>query len=210
MTSSTLGIDSILSQRFPRRSIARRTSGAVLAAPLSGTELFSSGLTGGFRQVAGVFESYPEHGAHCHSTAIGSAGNHRTDPQIPAGTKRDPIAAQLFKLYPLPNIAGAGPGAPNYLFDPSQTQVSHTGDARVDHWFSARDSFYGRYTVNNVETNIPNNLPSVSFAETVISPGSGNYGFSGPPKILPTTSNSTMYIFLSHSFGRIEGGIYPY
>lgn len=113
---------------------------------------------------------------------LGPQGIINSDPQIPAGTRDDPIAARLFKLYPLPNMAGAGPGAPNYLFDPNQTQFSHTADARLDHQFSPTDLFYGRYTLNDVSTNIPNNLPSVNVGSILISPGSGDYGFSGPAK----------------------------
>ena len=166
-----------------------------LGGPIIKDRTFFFGAYEVFRQVAGVLNPILSTVPTAAQQQLGPQGIINSDPQIPPGTRVDSIAAQLFKLYPLPNIVGAGPGAPNYLFDPNQTQFSHTGDARVDHWFSSNHWFYGRYTVNNVETNIPNNLPSVSIGGTLISPGSGDYGFSGPAKTLPTTSSSTMYIF---------------
>jgi len=167
---------------FPKAEYRQNDFGGSLGGPIIRDRTFFFGAYEGFRQVAGVLNPILSTVPTAAQQQLGPQGIIDSDPQIPSGTKLNPIAAQLFKLYPLPNIAGAGAGAPNYLFDPNQTQVSHTGDARVDHWFSSRDSFYARYTLNNVETNIPNNLPSSSVGGTVISPGSGDYGFSGPAK----------------------------
>jgi len=96
----------------------------------------------------------------------------------------DPIAAKLFTLFPAPNTGAPGATTNNFVFDPNRTQFSTTVDARIDHRFNDNNLLYGRYTLNNVTTNIPDNLPAVNVGGTLVSPGSGPFGFSGPAKDL--------------------------
>lgn len=73
-----------------------------------------------------------------------------------AGLPIDPIALNYLKLFPAPNVNGAGF---NYSVNPSKTQFSHTVDARIDHKFNASNNFYARYTYNNVATRHRQYLP---------------------------------------------------
>src|SRR4029077_2529387 len=98
----------------------------------------------------------------------------------PNGLPVDPIAANLFKLYPLPNTGAPGQTTNNFVFDPNKTQYSTTFDARVDHRFSDADLFYGRFTSNKVSSVIPTSLPNVTINNVSINPGNGQFGFAGP------------------------------
>jgi hypothetical protein len=92
-----------------------------------------------------------------------------------AGLPVDPIALNYAKLFPAPNTNGTSP-TNNYVVNPSRVQYSHTVDARVDHNFNPNNTFYARFTYNNVATNTPAALPAV--VNGVI-PGGGRYNFSG-------------------------------
>jgi hypothetical protein len=165
---------------FPKSAFHQNDFGGSLGGPVAKNRTFFFGAYEGFRQVAGVLNPVLSAVPTVAQQQSGPQNIINSDPQIPAGTPVDAIAARLFKLYPLPNIEGAGPGSPNYLYDPDQAQFSHSGDARVDHDFGSRDFFYARYTINAVTTDVPNSLPSVGVGNTLVSPGSGDYGFSGP------------------------------
>ncbi len=97
-----------------------------------------------------------------------------------AGMALDPIAVNLLKLYPAPNIAGTAPGQQNFTYNPNQTQTSNDYDARVDHRFSANDLFFARFSSNNVQSLIPTALPNVVINGVSVNPGNGQYGFAGP------------------------------
>ena len=114
--------------------------------------------------------------------ALGPAGIVAADPDIPAGTPVDPIAANLFKLYPSPNTGAAGALVNNFVFDPNKTQFSNAFDARVDHRFNENNLLFARFTSNNVSSVIPTNLPSVTVNNVLINPGNGQFGFAGPAK----------------------------
>jgi hypothetical protein len=67
----------------------------------------------------------------------------------------DPTAAKLIALFPDPNIpsalalqgqAGSWTGAPNYQFQYSVPNDSHSWDVRIDHSFNERNRIFGRYS----------------------------------------------------------------
>jgi len=136
----------------------------------------------GFRQVAGVsspiFSSVPT----AAQQALGPAGIVAADPNIPAGTPVDPVAANLFKLYPLPNTGAPGQLTNNFVFDPNNVQSSNSYDARVDHRFNDKNLFFARFTSNNVASVIPTSLPNVTINGVSVNPGNGQFGFAGPAK----------------------------
>ena len=80
----------------------------------------------------------------------------------------NPIAVNYAKLYPV--IGGCTStnsiSAPNCQFvnSPNKTQNFHTADARIDQHFSDRDSFFGRYTINNGDSSFPGAFPGVQVA----------------------------------------------
>ncbi len=165
----------------PQSELRQNDFGGSFGGPIIRNRTFFFGGYEGFRQIAGVqnpiFSTVPTAAAQ----ALGPQGIVNADPTT-AGLSVDPIAANLFKLYPLPNTGGPGALTNNFLYDPNQTQYSTTIDARVDHQFSPNNLFYARYTSNNVSTVIPSALPSVNVNGLVINPGNGQFGFSGPAK----------------------------
>jgi hypothetical protein len=136
----------------------------------------------GFRQIAGVaspiFSSVPT----AAEQALGPAGLVAADPNIPAGTPVDPVAANLFKLYPLPNTGAPGQLTNNFVFDPNNVQSSNSYDARVDHKFNDKNLVFARFTSNNVASVIPTSLPNVTINGVSVNPGNGQFGFAGPAK----------------------------
>lgn len=61
-------------------------------------------------------------------------------------SRMDPAAAVILKYYPLPNTPGTADGLQNYSVATDKTQVLHQPVARVDHVFSERHRFFGRYS----------------------------------------------------------------
>jgi len=165
----------------PQSELRQNDFGGSIGGPIIKNRTFFFGAFEEFRQVAGVqnpiFSTVPT----LAQEQAGPAAIVLSDPKT-AGHPVDPIAAKLFALYPAPNTGGPGATSNNFVFDPNKTQFSTTVDARIDHKFNESNLLYGRYTLNNVTTDIPNNLPSVSIGGTVVSPGSGPFGFSGPAK----------------------------
>ena len=165
----------------PQSELRQNDFGASLGGPIFKNKTFFFGAVEEFRQVAGVqnpiFSSVPT----LAQEQAGPQAIVNADPQT-AGLPLDRIAVQLFKLYPAPNTGAPGATTNNFLFDPNRQQYSTTVDGRIDHHFDDSNLLYVRYTLNNVSTDIPNNLPPVSINGQVINPGSGPFGFSGPAK----------------------------
>jgi hypothetical protein len=83
----------------------------------------------------------------------------------------NPIAAKFLALYP----EQTGPGiAANYAGAFNKTQDASTFDTRIDHHFSDKDYFYGRYSFNDTNSFIPGTMPEIGG----IFPGGGS--FAGP------------------------------
>lgn len=166
----------------PQSELRQNDFGASLGGPIFKDKTFFFGAVEEFRQVAGVQNPILSSVPTLAQEQAGPAAIVAADSNIPAGTPLDPIAVKLFSLYPAPNTGPAGATANNFLFDPNRIQFSTTADGRIDHHFNENNSIYARYTLNNVSTDIPNNLPSVNVNGTFVSPGSGPFGFSGPAR----------------------------
>ena len=166
----------------PKSELRQNDFGVSIGGPIIKDRTFFFFAWEGFRQVTGVaspiFSSVPT----AAEQALGPAGIVAADPAIPAGTPVDPIAANLFKLYPSPNTGAAGALVNNFVFDPNKTQFSNAFDGRVDHRFNENNVIFARFTSNNVSSIIPTNLPSVSVNNVLINPGNGQFGFAGPAK----------------------------
>ncbi len=96
----------------------------------------------------------------------------------------NPIALKFFALYPAPNLPGT---INNFTNSPNLTQNSDTVDGRVDQHFSEKDSFFARYTFNNVNTSTPSGLPAVNGIE----PG-------GPVSYPGTARDRAQQVLLNH------------
>ena len=169
------------SPQFPQSEFRQNDFGGSVGGPIIKNRTFFFFAYEGFRQIAGVQNPITSTVPTAAEQALGPAGIVAADPAT-SGLAVDPIAATLFKLYPLPNFGAPGQETNNFLFDPNRTQFSTTFDGRVDHRFSNSDLFYARFTSNNVSSVIPTNLPNVTINGVSINPGNGQFGFAGPAK----------------------------
>jgi len=167
------------SPKFPQAEFRQNDFGGSVGGPIIKDRTFFFFGYEGFRQIAGVQNPITSTVPTAAEQALGPAGIIAADPAT-NGLAVDPIAANLFKLYPLPNTGAPGQTTDNFVFDPNKTQNSTTFDGRIDHRFSNRDFFYGRFTSNNVSSVIPTSLPNVSINGVSINPGNGQFGFAGP------------------------------
>jgi len=103
-----------------------------------------------------------------------------------AGLPINPISLAYLKLFPAPNAGAAGQLSNNYVISPNKTQNSKTYDARIDHKFSERDQFFGRFSYNKVDTFTPPGLGVVGGLEI----SGGRYDFDGP-----ATDTAQQYAF---------------
>jgi hypothetical protein len=77
--------------------------------------------------------------------------------RIPAN-RIDPAAARILALFPEPTSPGL---VNNFTFAPMRRQRDDTFDARADHIFSTKDTFFARYSFNDTNTFTPPQLPQV-------------------------------------------------
>jgi hypothetical protein len=104
----------------------------------------------------------------------------------------DPAGLDYFKLFPAPNS-----GTNGYVGSRPKEQFSTVYDIRVDHKISARDSIFGRYTVNDVYTIANPALPvSNAFASTIgpIDPQTGD-AFGTAPELARNAALTYTHIF---------------
>ena len=167
------------SGKFPQSELRQNDFGGSIGGPIIKDRTFFFFGYEGFRQIAGVQNPITSTVPTLAEHNLGPAGIVAADPAT-AGLPVDPIAANLFKLYPLPNTGAPGQTTNNFVFDPNKTQYSTTFDARVDHRFSNADLFYARFTSNKVSSVIPTSLPNVTINNVSINPGNGQFGFAGP------------------------------
>ncbi len=69
----------------------------------------------------------------------------------------DPVAAGLFALYPLPNLAGA---VNNYSYNPKEVVNSDTYSFKFDHHFGPKDYLFGRISQGWDHNGLPTLLPA--------------------------------------------------
>jgi hypothetical protein len=167
------------SPKFPQAELRQNDFGGSVGGPIIKNRTFFFFGYEGFRQIAGVQNPITSTVPTLSEQQLGPTGIVAADPAT-NGLPVDPISANLFKLYPLPNTGAPGQTTNNFVFDPNKTQYSTTFDGRVDHRFSNSDFFYGRFTSNNVSSVIPTSLPNVIINGVSINPGNGQFGFAGP------------------------------
>jgi hypothetical protein len=75
---------------------------------------------------------------------------------IPA-SQMDTAGKNVANLYPLPTSAGL---INNFVFSPNKAQRDDTFDVKIDHQFSPRDLFFGRFSFNDTNSVLPPQLPA--------------------------------------------------
>lgn len=133
----------------------------------------------------GDFSELNNISAYGGSSAPGPANS---GPVIPMSAM-NPVGLALFSSYPLPNNSAL---TNNYSFAPMRTQQSTTFDGRIDHHFSDSNTFFSRYSFNDVTTLTPTNFPVVTINSTVdplwtgspltFNPGGQSASFPGTAK----------------------------
>jgi len=101
----------------------------------------------------------------------GAAPFNRLDQGVYAAL-RDPVALKYAALLPPPT--GPGINTTNFASSPVRPQDASTFDARIDHRFNDKTSFFGRYSFNDVTTVQPTGFPNVGD----VNPG-GLFAFAG-------------------------------
>jgi hypothetical protein len=136
-------------------------------------------------------------------------GNFSDNPSLGSviipSTAFDFAGLQYFKLFPAPNQPGF---ANNFVSSSTNTMNAKTVDARVDHRFNDSNAFYGRYTLNLVNTFLGGVLPPVSLdGLTNIQPGGNPNLYAGP-----ATDNATnaalnyIHTFTPHLLLELKAG----
>lgn len=163
------------------------TSGAGIGCPDNGNAIPAA--SGDFSDALAI--SGPG-GAACPAAQYGS-----TCPYVNLtgnAANFDPMGLTMFSLYPLPT----GPGTiGNYSSAPTKTQSSKTADLRIDQHFSDSNTFFARYSFNQVDTVTPDAFPTVWISPTTHEPVSS--GTSGAVMVHPSAPGS------GGTFGAING-----
>src|SRR5271169_1888770 len=82
-----------------------------------------------------------------------------TDCSVIPAAMVNPLAAKVIQLYPTPNAANAALGY-NYVNQPVRKLNEGTGDIRVDHNFSNKDSIFGRFSYDQATNFVPGGSPT--------------------------------------------------
>jgi len=99
-----------------------------------------------------------------------------TDVGGPLLNQLDPVGLAYFRLYPLPNVGGS---TNQFVSAPSGSNISHTGDLRIDQRVSERNRLFGRFSYNRALVFIPGQFPAVEEAGMRIEPGGSLTSFAG-------------------------------
>jgi hypothetical protein len=163
-----------LCQRGSKMAAAQGYSGAAITCPDGSNPV----NPGDFSELATI-------SAFGGSSGTGAA---HSGPVIPLSSM-NPVGLALFSSYPLPNSPAL---SNNYTSNPLRTQNSTTFDVRIDHHFSDKDTFFSRYSFNDVTTLTPTNFPVVTITPAIdplwtgspltFNPGGQSANFPGTAK----------------------------
>ena len=78
--------------------------------------------------------------------------------KIPA-SMFDPTGLNIVNLYPVPTTNGL---TNNFTLSPVKAQRDDTFDTKIDHTFSERSTFFGRYSFNDTNSLKPGQLPEIN------------------------------------------------
>ena len=177
----------------PKAELRQNQFGASLGGPIIKGKTFFFGDYEGFRQVKGqtftstVPTAYEETHPGDFSDLCGTPGTACAGGPIIPVANLTTVGLNYLKLYPtpfsvpLPGIVNGVAQAPtnNFIFTAGRTQSTNTFDTRIDQHFNDKNSLFGRYSFNNVDTFTPDSFPEVGG----VHPGTGPYGtFPGPAK----------------------------
>jgi outer membrane receptor protein involved in Fe transport len=167
-------------RRLP--AFARNQFGGSIGGPIKKDKTFFFVVYEGLRQHLGVTTVSNVMPAACHTP------NHVVDRNcvstLAAGQTLTvaPIVQPILDLFPAPNLSGN-----KFTFPFTQPTRDDYGQGRIDHIFSAADSLFGRYTVEDTTVTDPLNYPqfrTLRFSRNEYTTVSENHIFS--PALLAT------------------------
>jgi Carboxypeptidase regulatory-like domain/TonB dependent receptor len=118
----------------------------------------------------------------------------------------DPVALNYWGLWPAPNVGPPTAIASNYSANVNKTYNSTTYDARIDHSFSAADSFFARFSYNPTYNSQPSLFPPVNgvTAGGGIYPGPSNADAQGYMADYVHIFSPTLVMELKTGFTRLN------
>jgi hypothetical protein len=145
----------------------RNQFGGAFGGPIRKDKTFFFAVYEGVRQNLGVTNDNTVPAAGCHGKAndvvwngIGAQpartvgpcpdlGPNPNDPTIPYTVTIDRNIAPILAIVPNPNLAAASGGLPHYEYGDHSRTPENYGQIRVDQNFSAADTLFVRYTIDN-------------------------------------------------------------
>ena len=133
----------------------RNQFGGSFGGPIKKEKTFFYGVLEELRERLGVTKITNTIAQGCHGAA-GATITSAMCPQLPANTSVTiaPQIAPLLALYPVPNLSGTG-----LTFPFSQPTNESYGQMRVDQTFSANDTMFVRYTIDDTAQTQPIDYP---------------------------------------------------
>jgi len=156
----------------PIAPLRKNQFGAAFGGPIKKDKTFFYAVFEGIRQVKGVPINNVVPAAGCHPPNATAANNFGAgtvitlaqcpDLQFDSDANGNPInqvtlspyTAPLLAIVPLPNVAAQSGGVPSQVGSDSDTLGENYGQMRVDHNFSASDTIFARYTIDNAISNL--------------------------------------------------------
>jgi carboxypeptidase family protein/TonB-dependent receptor-like protein len=133
-------------QKIPH--FARNQFGGVLSGPIVRNRTFFLASYEGLRQRLGVTNQAVVPNAAARNGDLPGLAKITVNPAVPG----------YLNLVPLPNGRDFGDGTGQYISSASNLDDEDFIAGRVDHRFSEKTSIFGRYTFNNAEVRVPDNL----------------------------------------------------
>jgi len=175
----------------------RNNFGGSLGGPIKKDKTFFYGVFEGLRQTLGVTSNLTVPAAGCHGPAgatvqsTNPAGaNYCPDIAPLPSVTISPYIAPFLALQPSPNIPTPPGSLASFDYSAPSTASENYGQIRIDHNFSASDSLFGRYTIDNGTFN------NATTTEAVTSTGN-NYPQFG---LLGNTRNQWLTLSENHIF----------
>ena len=155
-----------------KAEFSRHQFGGAFGGPIQKDKTFFFGVFEGVREDLGLVDlsqsNVPEAGCRGPANAVITNVQCPQLGPVPSVTI-SPYISQLFRMIPLPNVQvgqGIDPttgvtSGDLFVYPHTQTTSESYGQIRVDHNFSAADSFFARYTIDDTFQNVPGSQPGL-------------------------------------------------
>ena len=187
----------------------RNNFGGSFGGPIKKDRTFFYGVYEGLHQNLGVTILDNVLPAACHDLVNSSGIIRLSNPTscaatLSSSTVVSPVIVPFLNLYPSPNLPGN-----QYSFPTQSTQSVHWGQMRVDQTFSASDTLFGRYTIDDGQLNNGTNSGAAAASGTAF-PGNRLTGASRNQFVTlseshifsPALLNTARFSFSRTSFGQ--------